>query len=327
LNILIVRVSSLGDVVHNMPMVADILRHYPEAKIDWVVEEAYTGLVWLNAGVRSVIPFAMRRWRKSLLSAQTRDEMRAFHAALRSEQYDLVFDTQGLLKTGIVMRMARLAPGGRRVGLANATDGSGYESISRIFHGMSVPIPLRTHAVRRARLVAAAALNYAIEEPADFMLRRPDATNAAWMPTAPYAVFFHGSARVAKQWDDAAWIKLAQPIVARGLTILLPWGNESERQTAHRLAATMQTARVLPQLSIMEAVVLVQRAALVVGVDSGLTHIAAAFCRPTVELYCDSPRWKTEGNWSQNIINLGDAGQPPAVVEVERAVSVLLDLA
>ena len=150
MNILIVRVSSLGDVIHNMPMVADILRRYPGANIDWVVEEAYANLVRLNTGVRKVIPFSLRRWRRNPLAAKNRAEMSAFHRSLRADAYDLVFDTQGLLKTGIVMRMARLAPGGRRIGLANATEGSGYEPLSRFFHTQSVPVDPRTHAVLRA---------------------------------------------------------------------------------------------------------------------------------------------------------------------------------
>ncbi|HEX7634128.1 MAG TPA: lipopolysaccharide heptosyltransferase I [Noviherbaspirillum sp.] len=326
MNILIVRVSSLGDVVHNMPMVADILRHYPDANIDWVVEEAYTSLVRLNRGVRNIIPFALRRWRKSLFSAKTRAEMRAFYQALHAESYDLVFDTQGLFKTSLVMRIARLAPGGKRVGLANATEGSGYEAISRIFHTMSVPVGLRTHAVLRARMVAAAALDYKIDSPADFNLQAPDAQHAAWLPAQPYAVFFHGTARDAKRWDHAGWIRLAHRINAHGLPVLLPWGNEKEKQAAQQLAAHMPNAQVLPKLSMMEAVLLAQRAALAVGVDTGLTHIAAAFNRPTIELYCDSPRWKTEGNWSGNIINLGDTGTPPTMAEVEAAVARLLGL-
>lgn len=323
MKILIVRVSSLGDVVHNMPMVADIRRNYPDAQIDWVVEEAYTSLVRLNDSVRKVIPFALRRWRKSLFAAATRAEMRAFYEALRAESYDLVFDTQGLFKTGLVMRMARLAPGGKRVGLGNATEGSGYEAVSRIFHTMSVPVGRHTHAVLRARLVAAATLNYAIDDPADFNLRAPDGA-PAWLPSVPYAVFFHGTARAAKQWDPAHWIKLAHDLAARGMPVLLAWGSEAERQAAEQLAAHMPNGQVLPRLPLMEAVTLAQRAALVVGVDTGLTHIAAAFMRPTVELYCDSPRWKTQGDWSPKIINLGDLGHPPGVAEVEAAVAQLL---
>lgn len=323
MNILIVRVSSLGDVVHNMPMVADILRHYPDAHIDWVVEEAYVSLVRLNAGVRNVIPFALRRWRKSLFSAATRAEMRRFYQGLRAESYDLVFDTQGLLKTGLVMQMARLAPGGKRVGLANGTEGSGYEALSRLFHSISIPVGRRTHAVLRGRLVAAAILDYTVEYQADFGLQ-PCSLQPAWLPAMPYAVFFHGTARAAKQWAPQHWVALAHLLDARGLPVLLPWGNAAEQSAAQQLAAGMPNATVLPKLSMMEAVVLAQRAALAVGVDTGLTHIAAACNRPTVELYCDSPRWKTEGNWSANIINLGDLNQPPGMAEVERAVTALL---
>jgi heptosyltransferase-1 len=324
-NILIVRVSSLGDVVHNMPMVADILRRYPDANIDWVVEEAYTSLVRLNAGVRNVIPFALRRWRKSLLARETRAEMRAFYRAMRSESYDIVFDTQGLLKTGVIMGMAHLAPGGRRVGLANGTKGSGYESASRIFHTSSITVGLYTHAVLRGRLLAAAAFDFAIDTPADFNLRAPDSSQAAWLPDKPYAVFFHGTARAEKRWNDAHWVQVARTLAARGLPVLLPWGSDSEKQAAQRLAAQMPNAQVLPKLSMMDAVILAQQATLSIGVDTGLTHIAAAFNRPTVELYIDSPRWKTEGNWSENIINLGDLGKPPGVADVERAALSLLE--
>jgi heptosyltransferase I len=324
LNILIVRVSSLGDVVHNMPMVADILRRHPDANIDWVVEEAYTDLVRLNQGVRNVIPFALRRWRKSLFAAPTRAEIREFFRELRSRTYDLVFDTQGLLKTGIVMRMARLAPGGRRVGLANGTEGSGYEGASRIFHTSSIAVDRRTHAVLRGRLVAAAALGYRVDTPADFMLQAPS-LQPGWLPAQPYAAFFHGTARAAKQWNEQNWIALAHALAERGLPVLLPWGSEAEHMAATRMAAHMTNAVVLPKLPMMEAVVLAQRAALAVGVDTGLTHIAAAYNRPTVELYCDSPRWKTEGNWSPTIVNLGDSGQPPALHEVAHAVERVLD--
>jgi heptosyltransferase-1 len=116
-------------------------------------------------------------------------------------------------------------------------------------------------------------------------------------------------------------------LASRGLQVLLPWGSEAEKQAAQQLAAQMQNAQVLPKLSMMDAVILAQQATLAVGVDTGLTHIAAAYNRPTVELYCDSPRWKTEGNWSETIINLGDLGKPPTVAEVEQAALSLLEQA
>ncbi|WP_211444856.1 lipopolysaccharide heptosyltransferase I [Collimonas humicola] len=328
MNILIVRVSSLGDVVHNMPMVSDIRRHYPDANIDWVVEEGYTGLVRMNPDVRRIIPIALRRWRKSLLSAATRAEISNFRQQLKQDTYDFVFDTQGLLKTSVVMWMARLAQGGQRVGLANATEGSGYEPLSRVFHSKSVEVDLHTHAVLRAREVAAKALGYSVDGVADFNLHQPAMTPAerpAWLSDAPYAVFFHGTARAAKQWPNINWVRIAALLAERGLRVLLPWGSDAEKNTAEQLASQMSNAWVLPKLSLLEAVVLAQRAELVIGVDTGLTHIAAAFNRPTVELYCDSPRWKTEGNWSDKIVNLGDHGYSPTAEQVEDAVTMLID--
>jgi heptosyltransferase-1 len=315
LKILLVRVSSLGDVLHNLPMVADILRHHPDAQIDWVVEEGYVSLVRLNPHVRTIIPFALRRWRKSLGAPATRAEMGAFWRALRAERYDYVFDTQGLLKTGLIMGAARLAPGGRKFGLANGSEGSGYEGVSRIFHTDSVALDPRTHAVARGRLVAAAALGYRIDTPPDFGLPAPDlAGRPPWMPAAPYAVFFHGTARAAKKWPAANWIATGQALAP--MPVLLAWGSPDEKREAELIASGLPNAQVLPKLSMDEAVTLARNAALAIGVDTGLTHIAAAFVRPTIELYCDSPRWKTEGNWSPRIVNLGDRGAPPQVAEV-----------
>lgn len=317
MKILLVRVSSLGDVLHNMPMVADIHRHFPGAEIDWVVEEGYVSLVRLNPGVRRIIPWALRRWRKGLFKAETRAEMKKFFETLRAEQYDYVFDTQGLLKTGIIMGAAR---GHHKVGLANGSEGSGYEGISRIFHTKSIPTDPRTHAVQRGRIVAARALGYAADDAPDFGLPAPRAGDPrpAWMPQRDYAVFFHGTARAAKKWASDNWIAVGRALAP--MPVLLAWGSPAEKSDAEALAANIPNATVLPKLSMDEAVQLARHASLAIGVDTGLTHIAAAFVRPTIELYCDSPKWKTEGNWSPNIINLGDQGAPPSVDDVLDAV-------
>jgi heptosyltransferase-1 len=320
LKILLVRVSSLGDVLHNLPMVADILRHHPDAIIDWVVEEGYVSLVRLNPHVRKIIPFALRRWRKSLGKAETRAEIRVFFRTLREERYDYVFDTQGLLKTGIIMGAAH---GRHKVGLGNGSEGSGYEGISRVFHTQSVKLDPRTHAVARGRLVAGAALGYAVDTAPDFGLPGPDASNRPdWMPLQDYAVFFHGTAREAKKWAPANWIALGQALAP--MPVLLAWGSPGEKADAEALAAKLPNAKVLPKLPMDDAVTLARNAALAVGVDTGLTHIAAAFVRPTVEIYCDSPKWKTEGNWSPRIVNLGELGAPPTVAEVVGAAERLL---
>ncbi|MES2298912.1 MAG: lipopolysaccharide heptosyltransferase I [Pseudomonadota bacterium] len=325
LNILLVRVSSLGDVLHNLPMVADILRHHPDANIDWVVEEGYVSLVRLNARVRTIIPFALRRWRKSLASRATRAEIKAFFRTLRAQQYDYVFDTQGLLKTGIIMGAARIVAGGHKVGLANGSEGSGYEGISRIFHNRSIALDPRTHAVARGRLVAGAALGYPVDSVPDFGLPAADASERPdWMPAQEYAVFFHGTARDAKKWALENWIATGRALAP--MPVLLAWGSPKERGEAEAIAAALPNARVLPKLSMDGAVTLARNAALAVGVDTGLTHIAAAFLRPTIEIYCDSPKWKTEGNWSPRIVNLGDRGAPPSSSDVAAALERMAGL-
>jgi heptosyltransferase-1 len=274
--------------------------------------------------VRNIIPFALRRWRKRLGDKTVRAEIRQFFATLRQVEYDYVFDTQGLLKTGIIMGAARVVRGGQKVGLANGSEGSGYEGISRLFHTKSIPLDPRTHAVARGRLVVAAALGYQVDTPADFGLPAvsPHDPKPAWMPAEPYAVYFHGTARDPKKWAPANWIELGQ--VLAPMPILLPWGSPKEQAEAQALAAGLPNARVLPRLSMADAVLLARHAALAVGVDTGLTHIAAAFSRPVVEIYCDSPRWKTEGNWSPQIVNLGDKGAPPSAAEVIAAAKRLL---
>jgi heptosyltransferase-1 len=325
LKILLVRLSSLGDVLHNLPIVADILRHYPQAQVDWVVEEGYVSLVRLNPHVRKVIPFALRRWKKEFKQVAVRAELRGFFRDLRAEQYDYVFDTQGLIKTGLVMACARVRPGGHKVGMANGTEDSGYEGVSRIFHSRSIPVEPRTHAVARGRQVVAAALGYTVDTAPDFGLPAPDpAARWPWMPAGPYVVFFHGTARAAKKWPPADWIALGRALAP--LPVLLPWGSPGEKEDAMFLAAALPNATVLPKLPMMEAVELARHAALAVGVDTGLTHIAAAFLTPTVEIYVDSPRWKTEGNWSPRIVNLGDTGTPPSVDAVLGAARGLLEM-
>lgn len=327
MKILLIRVSSLGDVLHNMPIVNDLLRHFPEAQIDWVVEEAYVHLVKLNPGVRQIFAFALRRWRKSLFTSQTRQEIKHFFTQLREQEYDLVLDTQGLLKTGIIMGMARITSTGKKIGLANGTEGSGYEGISRIFHTDSVAVDRRTHAVLRGRLVAAYAGGYTVDTPACFGLNKlytESQPRPAWMPSKPYAVFFHGTAGASKKWPQDHWVQLAASLQSSDLAILLPWGSTAEKAEAEQMASRIPDAITLPKLSMQDAIILAQAARIAIGVDTGLTHVAAAYETPTIEIYCDSPRWKTEGNWSDKIINLGDQGAPASVIEVQEAIQKLL---
>lgn len=321
--ILIVKVSSLGDVVHNMPLVHDLRARWPQCEIDWVVEEGYAELVRLLPQVRRVIPFALRRWRKGLLTKEVWHELGEFRRALRQDAYDAVIETQGLLKTAVVSRIARRRPGAPVVGLANATQGSGYEPAARLFYTEPVGVPLQTHSVQRSRLLGAALTGLApVETPRFFgdEARTLHVGDTLWSDLpARYAVCFHATAGARKRWPLGHWHELGRRLFAEGLAVMLPWGNESERHAAERIAAGVPGARVLPRFSVMQGFGLINRAELVVGVDTGLVHIAAALCRPTVEIYTATWRWKTEGYWSDRIANVGDDGAPPSVDEVHAA--------
>ena len=323
--ILIVRVSSLGDVVHNMPAIADIRRRYPDARIDWLVEESFAGLVELVHGVRRAIPFSLRRWRKAFTSPANWREIGKFKRELAAEKYDLVIDCQGLIKTAWVASWAR----GPLVGLGNRTDGAGYEWPVRFFYDRRVPIEPRTHVVERTRQLVAAALDLPkpqMTDDIDFGLDTRRATLAVSelglnLPV-PYVVFVHATSRADKQWPEAAWIELGQALVTRGASIVLPWGSEAERATSERLAKEFGAAAIVPpKLSLPAVVGLIEGAAATVGVDTGLVHIAAALKRPTVELYNFATAWRTGGYWSPNVVNLGTAGQPPTLQQVKSALA------
>lgn len=321
--ILIVKVSSLGDVVHNMPLVHDLRARWPGCEIDWVVEEGYVDLVRLLPEVAHVIPFALRRWRKRFYQSGTWHELAALRDAIRARPYDAVLETQGLLKTAVVARTAARAAGAPVIGLGNATQGSGYEPAARLFYTAPVTVPRQTHSVRRSRLLGAALTGVAPPQPPRFFgegarTLRVDDPLWADLP-ARYAVCFHATAGAKKRWPLAHWHALGQRLQGEGLTVLLPWGSEAERRDAEAIAAGVPGARVLPRFSVMQGFGLINRAEVVIGVDTGLVHIAAALGRPTVEIYTATWRWKTEGYWSDRIANVGDDGIVPTVDEVHAA--------
>lgn len=320
-------------MLHNLPIVWDIRARYPDAQIDWLVEESYVSLLAplvSNAGLSGIdhiIPIAMRRWKKNLFSQQTRKEWRAFRQHLQATQYDIVIETQGLIKAAWLTRLAKRSQNTVIVGLGNATEDSGYEPIVRWFYTDSVQVPLRCHAVERSRWVAAAALNVAVPNnlpqfypPAFLQSLQANATPF----NVPYVLFFHATARAAKQWSESNWIALGNALAKQGKQVILPWGNALEKAVSERLSAQIAHSFVSPALNISEWFGVIANVALTVGVDTGLTHLSAMLNTPTIELYCDSPRWKTEAYWSGNVKNLGDTGQPPSLDAVLQSVGALL---
>jgi heptosyltransferase-1 len=290
LNILIVKLSSLGDVVHAMPAVQDIRAALPHARIDWVVEKSFAPLVARCQGVQRVIPCELRRWRKSPWSAATRAAWRAFRADLQAQAYDAVIDLQGLTKSALVAWLARLAPGGKRYALANQTDGSGYERPTRWVADVAVRIEPHVHAVQRSRVLCARALGYEVPTALRFGLVSHAGARAGGNSVA----FVHGTSRDDKCWPESHWLALGRQLIAAGHTIGLPHGSDAEQARSDRMAAALgPQAQVWPRLDLGALTDRLAACAGVIGVDSGLSHIAVALDLPHVQIYNFDTAWRT----------------------------------
>lgn len=288
MNILIVKLSSLGDVVHAMPAVQDIRAALPAARIDWVVERGFAPLVERCDGVHRVIACELRRWRKELLARGTRAQWRAFRADLQRQAYDAVIDLQGLTKSALVARMARLAPGGRRYAMANRTEGSSYEPPTRWLADVALPVDAQSHAVQRSRQLCARALGYQVPEGVHYGLGRGQAGSERCV------VLIHGSSREDKCWPQAHWLELGRRLVAAGFSIGLPHGSDAERQRSEQLAQALgPRAEVWPRLALDALAERMGRCAGAIGVDSGLSHIAVALDLPHVQVYNFDTAWRT----------------------------------
>jgi len=287
--ILIVKLSSLGDVVHAMPAVQDILRALPHAHVDWVVERGFAHLVRRCEGVRRVIPCELRRWRKSLLSAATRTQWTQFRDELRAVAYDAVIDLQGLTKSALVSRVARLADGGRRFALANQTEGSSYETPTRWAADVAVRIEPRVHAVDRSRELCARSLGYELPQPLRYGMKASPQQTAA-----NCVALIHGTSRADKCWPEADWIALGRQLMRQGHAIALPHGSDDEQARSERIATALgPAAQVWPRLGLGELLDRLAGCAGAIGVDSGLSHVAVALDLPHVQLYNFDTAWRT----------------------------------
>jgi len=313
MRILLIKTSSLGDVVHNLPVVTDLRRNYPEAKIDWIVEEAFVDIPRLHPGLGRVIPVALRRWRKSPFSSATWREIRAFRAALRAEIYDLVIDTQGLLKSALIARMAR----GKRCGYAV---GSAREPLAAHFYDATFDVPKNLHAVLRNRQLAALAAGYALDAAPDYGI----AASSAPTFNKPNAVLLTATSRDDKLWAEERWIALGRALHEQGIACLLPAGSARERKRAERLAQAIPDAIAMPPLGLADLAGQLAAARIVIGVDTGLVHLAAALGRPTLALFRASDPALTGVLAATPAINLGTRGQPPGVDAVLAAARPLL---
>lgn len=276
MKVLLIKTSSLGDVFHTLPAVQDAFQQRPDIEFHWVVEEGFRDIPTWHPAVTKVIPIAWRRWRKNVRDKAVRNEMKAFYQTLRNEEYDLVLDAQGLLKSAVITRMAR----GPRYGLDRH---SARESLAALAYKHPLSVAKGTHAIERVRNLFAQALNYTMPAGQDYGVDRsrwdrPDIKGDYW-------VFLHGTTWDTKLWPEVYWKELAVRVTAQGSSVVLAWGNEEEKARAGRIADGVANAIVLPKMGLNALNAWLAHASAVVGVDTGLSHVVASLSVPAVAIY------------------------------------------
>lgn len=299
-NILFIKTSSLGDVIHHMPALTDARRRAPDAHIAWVVEEAFAPLLRLHPAVSEVIPVATRRWRRSMSRLGTVGEMRAFAKALRARHYATIIDTQGLFRSSLIARVAR----GERHGFDLR---SAREPVS-MFYDVRHRVDRALHAVTRNRMLTGLALGYTPDARLDYGLDRARLRASA---ERPYAVLLHGTARREKLMPEEDWVVIGRHLAGRDLDIVLPWYSADEQARALRLAVAIPGARLAEAQGLDRLARVIAAAAIVVGVDTGLLHLAAAVSVPCLGLFVASDPGLTGPIGNGPIRVAGEHGRPP----------------
>jgi heptosyltransferase-1 len=313
-DILFIKTSSLGDVIHHMPALSEARHRRPDARFTWVVEEAFAPIVLMHPAVAEVIPIAMRRWRASKFAPVTWLEMVRFVRRLRHRAYDEIVDTQGLFfKSGLIGRVAR----GRRHGY---DESSIRDPAATSLYDVHHPVARDLHAIARNRLLTGLALGYTPEGPIDFGLSRGALAQAR---AKPYGVLLHATARPEKEWEEGSWMALARWLTSSGCSLLLPWWTAAERARSERIAAGLATAEVPDRQPLDRVAALLAGAAFVVGVDTGLSHLAAALGTPLVAIFVGSQPALTGPIGSGPIAVVGGRLAQPSVNEVMAALEGL----
>lgn len=304
MRILIIKISSLGDVVHNLPIIADIKKKYPNAIIDWVTEENYTEILEMHAGINKAIPVSIRRWRKSIFTKQTWLEIAAFKKTIQSQHYDYVIDTQGLLKSGIIAYLSK------------SINKSGYdkktarEPIASNFYHCCYAVAQNIHAVQRNRILAGSALNYDTAE--SEMKYGIHSTGHFYKLSIvkelpeKYILAFHGTSHDSKLWAVDQWVELGKKLHLQGYFLVLPWGNKLEKERAEKISKGVENTYILPKIGIRSLAVVIEKSQAVVGVDTGLMHLAAALNKPAIGIYnkTDPALTGIFGENKKNFVNL-----------------------
>ena len=296
----------MGDVVHALPVVADIHRHHPGVQIDWLVESAFAALPQLHPGVRRVFAMSWRKWRGQLLKGSTWTAMRQLRDALRAEPYDAVLDLQGLLKSALWARQSGSPVGGY-------DRASIREPAAAWLYQRKASVSRALHAVPRCRLLAAAHLGYTPPAyPPDFGLRVP---TEAWKPRSAYGILIPNASRKEKFWPERHWVSVGRRMFELGWTPVVCWGRPDEQSLAENIAASCD-GDVPPFLKVGEMAAVLAGAQQVVGLDTGFTHLAAALGRPTLGIYCDHEPGLAGITGPGRVASIGGKGQVPSRADV-----------
>lgn len=312
--ILIVRTSSLGDLVHMLPAISDIARYVPGAQIDWLVEENFAEIPSWHPAVNEVIPVAHRRWRKHWWAADTRAERAALRKNLQARQYDIVLDMQALMKSVWLVRQTN----GVRHGLDRR---SAREPLASFFYQVKHRVNFWQPAVTRQRELAAATFGYVYEGEPDFGLDSLTRGRAI----EPYVVIMPSASRDDKLWPEADWHRVFASLHEHGLTLKLLAGNATETARAQALVQGCEGAQILARMTLREVAQTLASATLMVGLDSGLTHLSAGLGRPTIGIYKASTPIRTPLQGPAYTASLGERGQAPSADTVLSAIEQALE--
>lgn len=312
MKILLTRLSSMGDLIHTLPAIDDLSRFCPEIELHWMCETGFTDIAQLHPFVKKAIPMNWRKWRKHIGSTTTWQQLQQLRQTLRQEKYDFVLDSQSLLKSAIFSKLAD-AP------IYGLDWNSAREPLASLAYQKTFTVPKGKNAIWRNRQLFAQIFQYEPAEQTHFGAVIPSEVRVKALPTA-YHIALHATSRDSKLWPENDWYTLLNQLFEQdGLPVLLPWGNEQERQRAERIAKHVPSARICPPVSLLQAAYILNHAKIIIGVDTGLLHLANALDKPIVGIYTDSDPNKTGVQPSNWAINLGNVGIIPSINEVFQA--------
>ncbi len=274
--ILVVKPSSLGDVVHSLPFLNSLKSRFPNAEIHWVIAKGLEGLLECHPMVDRIVIINKDMWKKLSKATDTIKEVKKLFKDIRNEQYDLAVDLQGLFRSGIIT-MATRAP--VRIGFSEAREGSS------LFYNVKVQGGEDVHAVERYMKIAGALGCDEKNILFTFPLCNGQLKNIEDIRSSmkDYAVIVPGARWDTKIWGAENFGRLASLLPLRSLVI----GSRSDREIAERVVQTSRGKAIslAGKTSLRELIEIMRHARIVISNDSGPMHIAAGFRIPVVAIF------------------------------------------